>query len=183
MNAYRDDHAWIPRLVHHVRLAESLLQIFASVPQKIRMDMEDWEIADLQREARSSYEGVWENLGLARELVATAGRDVSAYDRARAAAGNIWSSADVDAGGWRGGVGPMHGLGRSRQVYVASAPIEPAIAAVTALRAAVPEVVIPPPTQEAAVDLRSFGWLRRGWPFLFAAAMIAFVLWRLLARA
>jgi hypothetical protein len=176
MNAktpYRDDHAWLPQFVQHVKVAESLLQIFAYAPQRMRMDMEDGELADLQREARTSYETMWENLGQARELARARGRDVSGYDRARAAAGNIWNGAQADAGAWRGGIGPMGAIGRSRQVYWASAPVEPAIAAILALKAAAPEVVIAPPMQEPHIDVRSHGWLRKGWPALIVLLVAA----------
>lgn len=170
---YRDDHAWLPRFVQHVSVAESLLQIFAYLPQRLRTDMEDSELADLQREARAAYEGIWENLGLARELAHARGRDVAAYDRARSAAGNIWNGAKVDGGDWRGGFGPLRAIGKSRQVFWASAPIEPAVAAILALKAIVPEVVIAPPALQPHVDLRSYRWLRRGWPALVAVLVLA----------
>jgi hypothetical protein len=146
--AYRDDPAGLRDLGQHLSIATALLEQFTAVPARLARGGELRE--DVSRDARVAWEGLWEQLDQARALALGLGRNVAAYDRARAAAANIWlGAAEVRQG-------PTERvLGGYRQTYVwKHAPTRPAIDAIVALRRAVPEAAPPLPLKQARVDLR-----------------------------
>ena len=122
----------------HVGLATALLDQFVAIPKRMSVAKRE-EPRALEHEARTAWESLWDQLGQARELVRTLGRDVSAYDAARRSAGDIWrDAARVD----------IHTAYGGRITFTwHTAPIAPAKAAIEALRSVVPEVVVsePPP--------------------------------------
>lgn len=122
----------------HVGLATALLDQFVAIPKRMSVAKRE-ELRTLEHEARTAWESLWDQLGQARELVRRLGRDITAYDAARRSAGDIWlDAARVD----------MHSAyGRGTTFTWHTAPVAPAKAAIEALRAVVPEVVVsePPP--------------------------------------
>ena len=126
----------------HLGIATALLDQFVAIPTRMSAAKRE-ELRALEHEARTAWESLWDQLGQARELVRTLGRDVSAYDAARRSAGDIWlDAARVDIIGHG-----STGYGNRITYTWHTAPIAPAQAAIEALRAVVPEVVIsePPP--------------------------------------
>jgi hypothetical protein len=107
----------------HIGLAAGLLEQFVAIPKRMSNAKRD-ELRELEHEARTAWESLWDQLGQARELVHALNRDVSAYDAARRSAGDIWlDAARVD-------VHPAYG-GRSTFTWH-TAPIAPAEAALAA---------------------------------------------------
>jgi len=122
----------------HVGLATALLDQFVAIPKRMSVAKRE-ELRELEHEARTAWESLWDQLGQARELVRTLGRDTSVYDAARRSVGDIWlDAARVD-------IHPAYGDCTTFTWH--TAPIAPAKAAIEALRAVVPEVVVsePPP--------------------------------------
>jgi hypothetical protein len=140
MTMYREvDPRLLADIGAHLGLATALLDQFVAIPKRMSSTKRE-ELRALEQEARTAWEGLWDQLGQARELVRTLGRDISAYDVARRAAGDIWlDAARAD----------RHTTysGRTTIITWYAAPTAPAKAAIEALRAAVPEVVVsePPP--------------------------------------
>lgn len=171
---YRDEHGQLQEFAQHIGVAEELLRQYEQIPQRLGADLTQEGVEQLKADARVAWEGVWEHLGEARAIVQTAGRGVAGYDRARAAAADIWLGAfELNIGPWESTVG-----GKRRTITWRNASTEPARDAIAALRAAMPEVVVtaPPPTPH--VDLRRHGWLIDGWPVIVIAAIAALVVWR-----
>ena len=76
----------------HLGIATALLEQFTQLPQRMGGARPD-EIRELEQEARATWENLWEQLGQARAIAKALGRNVDAYDVARAAAGDIWLHA------------------------------------------------------------------------------------------
>lgn len=83
------------------------------------------------------WQDAWDQLGEARTIAMRFGRDVSRFDEARAAAGDIY----VDAAS-----GSAVQVARTVHMSWQTRSTEPAKRAIAALRAAMPEVVVPGPT-------------------------------------
>lgn len=136
---YREvDPGALADIGQHLGLATALLDQFVGVPNRMSVAQRD-ELRQLEHEARTAWEAMWDQLGQARNLVRALGRDIAPYDTARRAAGDIWlDAARVD----------IHAAYGARTTYTwRCAPLDPAKAAIHALRLAVPEVVVsaPPP--------------------------------------
>ena len=122
----------------HVGLATALLDQFVTIPKRMSVANRA-ELRALEHEGRTAWESLWDQLDQARELVRMLGRDISAYDAARRSAGDIWrDAARVDIHTAYGGLATFTWH---------TAPVARAKAAIEALRAVVPEVVVsePPP--------------------------------------
>jgi hypothetical protein len=163
---YREvDPRVLADLAAHVGLATALLDQFVAIPKRMSAAKRE-ELRALEREARTAWESLWDQLGQARELVRALGREVSAFDAARRSAGDIWlDAARVDL---------RTAYGGHTTFTWHTAPIAPAKAAIEALRAAVPEVVIsePPPQDLELQPLR-----RRVEQYGPVVALVAAVTW------
>ncbi len=166
---YRDDHRPIQQFAQHIGVAEELLAQFESVPRRFANDISQDSLEQLKGEAHGAWEGVWEHLRHANEIVRAMGRSASGYAGARAMAGDIYVGAiDVRVGPWEHGYG-----GKRRTISWRNAPTQPAV---DALRAAVPEVVVIR-TVAPQVDLRSHGWLLDWWAGLVLLGIAGVVIW------
>ncbi len=149
----------------HVGLATGLLEQFVAIPKRMSIAKRP-QLRELEHEARTAWESLWDQLAQARELVRALGRDITAYDAARRSAGDIWlDAARVD----------MQTSASGRTTFTwHTAPIAPATAAIEALRAVVPEVVVsePPPQDLDLQPMRKR--IERYGPLL---AIIAAVAW------
>src|SRR5262249_26493482 len=116
----------------HLGLAIGLLDQFEHILERVSgADVN--ELRELEHEARTAWESLWDQLGQARAIATSLGRDTKAYDAARAAAGDIWlHAAEVQISAWQ----PTVGSG-GRTLTWRSAPTGPAKAAIGALRRAV----------------------------------------------
>jgi hypothetical protein len=123
----------------HLGLAAGLLDQFVAIPKRMSVARRE-DLRELEHEARAAWEALWNQLGQARELVRMLGRDVTAYDAARRSAGDVWlDAARVD----------VHSAYGGRSTFTwHNAPIAPAEAALAALRAAVPEIVVSEPAPQ-----------------------------------
>jgi len=170
MEPYREpERAGLSDFVQHISIAEQLLAEFVSYPARAQALLRRGSVsvallADLRRAAATAWEQLWIQLGEGRRIAARLGRDVSDFDASRKRAGDIWSGgAELDIGAWR-----QDGYGRRRVVRWRSAYEEPARAAISALRATVPEVVIvSAPKNALPVDLRP----RCLWPWIALAGI------------
>ncbi len=125
MTAFRDqDRSELEDFKKHVEIAESLLDAIAEMTEYIA------DASELRRMRGESWRDLWEQLDQARSILARLGRSTDAFDRERAKAGNAYH---VGAG-----ITPI------------KQPMERATsAAIDALRAAVPEIVISAPRADA----------------------------------
>ena len=170
---YREDLQALQRFGQHLGVAESLLDQFQSIPDRLPGDATHDGIEQLKRDARVAWEGLWDQLTQARAIAHSLGRDVEAYDRARKAAADIWLSAvDVDIGPWERTIS-----GHRRTITWKSAPLRPAQDAIAALKAVLPEAVTTtsPPID---TDLRSHRWLRNYGALILLGLIVAFIVWR-----
>ena len=149
----------------HLGLATALLDQFVAIPRRVSVAKRE-ELRTFEHEARTAWESLWDQLGQARELVRTLGRDISAYDAARRSAGDIWlDAARVDI---------QTAFGGRIKFTWHTAPIAPAKAAIEALRAVVPEVVISEPPPQ---DLELQPMRRRIEQYGPVVAVVAAVAW------
>jgi hypothetical protein len=152
----------------HIGLAAGLLEQFVAIPKRMSNAKRD-ELRELEHEARTAWESLWDQLGQARELVHALNRDVSAYDAARRSAGDIWlDAARVD-------VHPAYG-GRSTFTWH-TAPIAPAEAALAALRAVVPEVVVSEPAPQDLELRRAHKRISEYGPLAVVVAAVGWAIW------
>src|SRR3569833_2720556 len=92
-NVYRepDAHA-LASFGQYLGLAIALLDLFRLVPAR-SAGATIAGLRELEHEAQTAWESLWGQLGQARDIVRSLGRDASAYDAAREAAGDIWVDA------------------------------------------------------------------------------------------
>ena len=156
---YRDAHpADHARFAQHVALAEMKLRDYRSFHERVRLSAQITPVdpASLDRladQACDAWYQMWQQLVEARAIVAAAGRDTSVFDSAREDIADL-DIAKVDRGAWRLGF-----LSVERTLTYQAASDEAPTTAIEALRAAMPEVVIP--TDDGApapVLARSFPW-------------------------
>jgi hypothetical protein len=118
----------------HLAIAQTLLEQYAALPRRVHGRLRDVELELLRAEARTAWEGLWDQLDQARRLAAAQRCDLRAYEHARACAGDIYlNCVSIAVGPW---LGPWPF--RRRRVTWVAAPIEPAIAALRALAAIAP---------------------------------------------
>lgn len=174
MAPYRGDHQPFQRFGQHVGVAEELLSQFDGIPRRLAEDITHEHLEQLKGEARAVWEGVWDHLRQASEIARGMGRPVGGYAGARAEAGDIYAGAiHVHVGPWE----PNYAGGKRRTITWHNAPTKPAVDAIAALRAAVPEVVVtraPVPD----VDLRSHGWLLDWWAALVIVLIAGLIVWQ-----
>lgn len=141
MGPFRDDHADSTRFAQHIAVAEDALDRVADVLRRIKAGdgFTPDELTQLVRDVRVGWENVWDHLEQARAIAAAKRRDLTAYNEARAAAGDIWNDIVSDE--------PL--IGRVVDVTL-RVPLDYARLAVAALRAAMPEVVV---AQRAPLDV------------------------------
>lgn len=149
---FRDDFgdpAAANQLGQHIGIAEDQLAMIEALPARLHQirdgrGMTNELLALLAREWAQGWERCWQQLEEARELVARRGRDVKAFDTARAAAGDIWN--DVAKG---------RAVGDGTRVHWSweNVATQPARDAIAALRMAVPEVVVVTAAPVENVDL------------------------------
>lgn len=173
MSVYREtDPRILADIGAHLGLATALLDQFVAIPNRMVVAKRE-QLRELEHEARTAWESMWDQLGQARDLVRALGRDVEPYDLARTAAGDIWLDAarvDIDA---------AYG---SRTTYRwRTAPVGPAQTAIAALRDAVPEVVIsePPPQNLQLQPFRKR--VEKYGPLAVVTALVGWVIWQFLA--
>lgn len=167
-SAFRDvDVAEVDAFAKHVKMAQVLLDHLVAIQERIEGMLvgapHEGSYRDLQQQARTAWVDAWAHIHWAREIAKRYGRDVSGVDRAHRQARQTW------------GHGEYFELVRSSEtgkVVWRSAPRTPARAAIAALRAAMPEVVITkPPPATATTDIsRSRVWL---WAVAASAAGVA----------
>ncbi len=135
----------------HLGVAEDTLEHVESIPRRLEAlangPVTQPLLDGLAQQFAQGWETVWDQLQSARDVCRRMGRDVTAYDTARAAVGDIY----VDVAQGRAVT-----LGNRVEVTWKNVPTSTARAAIAALRAAVPEVVV---VKQAPldVDLRSTG--------------------------
>ncbi|HUP08358.1 MAG TPA: hypothetical protein VMU47_14465 [Caldimonas sp.] len=153
MSAYRDqlDPGISMRFTQHIGIAEHWLEEIEKIPAYIdkleRGDgitqglMQVW----MQKWAKG-WENCWDQLREAREIVASQGRETSAFDAAFASAGDIYldTAKGTATRPYRGTV----------HITWQNTPTAPAYTAIAALRGAMPEIVAPKQV-DAPVDLQS----------------------------
>jgi hypothetical protein len=159
----------------HLGLAIELLDQFEQMPKRVP-GASIHELHELEREACQAWENLWDQLRQARALATSMGRDTSAYDTARGAAGDIWlTAADVKIGAWQ-----HHGRGQTRTITWRTVPTAPAKTAIKLLRAAVPEFVVhrsPLPD----VELRSgYKFVVTYGSLVVVAAALGLLVWHLI---
>jgi hypothetical protein len=149
---FRDNHsdpATANRFSTHIGLAQDALDRVERIPERIAALDKGEVVNQLLIDAfvtafSKSWETVWEQLQEARALVAAKQRDVTGYDRAREAAGDIYLPAS----------GKAIQLGNAVKISWRNASTKPAHDAIAALKAAMPEVVVVAQAP-IEVDLRS----------------------------
>jgi hypothetical protein len=146
-------------------LADELVTCLHQYERAIRFNMV--ESAETARtEVGRRWETMWSQLDDARTLAARRGRDVSSYEQARTAAKDLSSgAADLEVGEWLDAGFNAY----KRTVRYRIPRLDPAIAAIGALAAAVPEVPIT--RQPEAPDLRSGSWIP--WKWIVIAIVVA----------
>jgi len=135
----------------HIGLARDALAQVERIPQQVANLKTgkgvDQALMDMfVHEFSKRWETVWDQLQQARQIAANRHRDVSAFDAARAAAGDIYLPAE----------GKAINMYNTVDIKWRSASTQPAHAAIAALVAAMPEVVV---VEQAPIeaDLRSSG--------------------------
>ena len=174
-----EDPAVANRFGQHIGIAEDLLEEIARIPKYIedlgKQDRADGtgltqEVVDIWvRKWSDGWQNCWEQLTQARDLVEKRGRDVSGFDAARTAAGNIFIGAA--SGRAVRGLGEVH-------VTWQNVSTQTARDAIASLRAAMPEVVI---TKQAPLDVNLEPSGNKVVYFLAAAApllLIAYLIYR-----
>jgi hypothetical protein len=169
---YREiDPRSLADIAAHLGLATALLDQFVAIPKRMTV-AKPRELRELEHEARTAWEALWDQLAQTRALVRALGRDSTAYDAARQSAGDLWlDAARVD----------IHTSAAGRTTFTwHTAPTAPAKAAIEALRAVVPEVVVsePPPQDLELQPMRKR--IERYGPLL---AIIAAVAWAIVRFA
>jgi hypothetical protein len=178
MQPYREpDRSELADFAQHISIAETLYVEFTSYPGRVQamLKQKDFStelLSELQWQGAAAWERLWEQLRQARDIAARLGRDVTSFDIARKRAGDIWGGGtSLELGAWQG-AGQRQ---RGRLVTWRAAPHEPARAAIAAMRAAIPEVVIPKaPKDEPVVDLRK----RPVWPWICLLVIVLFIVSR-----
>jgi hypothetical protein len=128
MTPFREpDRSALATFAQHVSIAETLLGVIADLTAQVGIEADG---NDTQRARGEAWSSLWEQLGQARAIAARLARDVTAFNAARVRAGDPYV------------------------VAAQLAPIPPAmrsaaVDAIAALRAAIPEVVVPSPPQPA----------------------------------
>ncbi|MBA3397391.1 MAG: hypothetical protein H0T89_32495 [Deltaproteobacteria bacterium] len=122
MMAYREsaDTSELAAFANHISIAETLLNVNLELLEQLGLQEE----AELRRAYLQSWGDLWEQLDQARAIVVRLARDVSAYQVARARAGDPYL---VAAG----------------MIRINEAMREATVTAIATLRACVPEVVVP----------------------------------------
>jgi hypothetical protein len=146
---YRDDFgdpASAMQLGQHIAIAEDQLALIEALPARLDSIRDGHAMTNellglIAREWAQGWERAWQQLEEARAVVAKRGRDVTAFDAARTAAGDIWN--DVAKG-------RAVSLGNSVEWTWQTVSTRPAHDAIAALRMAVPEVVA---AQTAPIDV------------------------------
>jgi len=176
MTAYRQAQrpASVGTFSTHISIAAELVEQFIELPARMSGASED-QIRDLHQEARTVWENLWDQLRQARDLAVALDRDVSSYDAARTAAGDIWQNAvEVTVGPWE----PTFN-GKRRTVTWRSAPLGPVKRAVDALLDAVPEAEIVHHAPPDDIELRSgYKWLSSYGAIIAVVAIIGYVVYR-----
>jgi hypothetical protein len=154
VSVFRDhfDASVSMRFAQHVGIAEHWLEEIEKIPAHLesleRGDgvtqavMEAWA-----RKWAKGWEDCWDQLREAREIVASLGRDPSAFDAAFATAGDIFLQTAN---------GTATRVGHTVYIRWQNTSTTPAHTAIAALRTAMPEVVASKQV-DAHVDLRSTG--------------------------
>lgn len=146
--AFRDDFGdpvAANQFGQHIGIAEDKLAEMERIPSYIdglkRGDGLTQEVMDIWAVRwGEGWQVVWEQLKEARAIVAKRGRDVSAFDEARAAAGDIYINVAS---------GKATRIGNEVHVQWRNNSTQPARDAIEALRKAMPEVVV----QQAPVNV------------------------------
>lgn len=152
ISVFRDDFgdpAAANQLGQHIGIAEDQLANIEALPARLEQITDGRGLTNellgmLALQWAQGWERAWQQLEEARALVAARGRDVTAFDAARTAAGDIWN--DVAKG--RAVSDGTHVHWKWQNVST-----KPARDAIAALRLAVPEVVVSEPAPMPDVDL------------------------------
>jgi hypothetical protein len=168
------DPAKLNQLVQHLGTAEGLLDQYGEIPGRVEDTHEVPQFDAMKGEARSVWEGIWEQLKEAAELARADGRDLAAYDAARARAGDIFL-AD-----FRYQVVTRVNDPANRNFADWVQPdSEPANAALRALSAAVPEAATALDANRAPhhIELRTGTWWVKWTPVLvFVGILVAMLI-------
>lgn len=179
---YRDgDTAWFQPFAQHVAIAAGCLEDTNPLAQRFAASAafaSEGTLLELCTQVGAAWETLWLQLDQARALAARAGRDVSAYDAARAQVRDRSPRAiRFDLSSYHPASFPpgrqlaYRASGDTAILYYV--PEETlAHAALAALRAAAPEVVIPEPPQSAISPLP---WQAR-WGQVVVVVMMALLL-------
>lgn len=173
MTAFRDNFVNEPAFAQHIGVAEDLLDEIERIPARIEAaESMTQEVLDhLARNWAEGWQNTWEQLQEARAIVVARGRDVSAYDAARADAGDLF----LDVAGGKA----VH-LYKETHFTWKNQSTRPARTAIAALRAAMPEVIV---TKQAPVDVdlsMSRGKLLQIVGVVAGLAVVMYVLYRVL---
>ena len=130
----------------HLGVAEDQLEQIEAIPRRIEALKSGTGVTQalmdgLALQYAKGWEALWDQLQAAREVCHKLGRDVSAYDAARAAAADIY--VDVAKGS-------AFKLGNRVEIKWRNRPTTSAHAAIEALRTAMPEVVV---VKQAPIDV------------------------------
>ena len=129
MTTFRDpDRSELAAFAHHISIAETMIELNAELTGGLHAKSTNEE----RRAPQQAWEDVFEQAVQARAIAVRCGRDVSAFDAA-------WARTGAKT--------PIYGKG----TVVATPARQAALEALDALRAAIPEVVVPrkaPPKTE-----------------------------------
>src|SRR6185503_9856444 len=130
----------------HLGVAEDQLEQIEAIPRRIEALKTGTGVTQALMDALAlqyakGWETLWDQLQAAREVCHKLGRDVRAYDAARGAAADIY--VDVAKGS-------VFKLGNRVEIKWQNRPTTSAHAAIEALRAAMPEVVV---MKQAPIDV------------------------------
>jgi len=120
MTAFRDqDHSQLAAFKVHISIAESLLDVVADFGAQMRAVAN----SELYAQRGETWSNLWTQLDQARQIAASLGRDLTAFDASRAEVGDVHLATTGQP--------------------ITNAMLHATAAAIDTLRAAVPEVVIP----------------------------------------
>jgi len=152
MSAFRDqlDPGVSMRFTQHIGIAEHWLEEIEKIPAHVdsleRGDGITQAVMDTwARKWAKGWEDCWDQLREARGIVASQGRDTSAFDAAFASAGDIYLETAQ---------GKATRVDRTVYITWQNTPTTSAHTAISALRAAMPEIVATKHVEEH-VDLQS----------------------------